>query len=189
MKDLFNPLAEIISLQDAKSNKHQHIKDQLIKNPYKIHTNHLNKESKLAEKEDQSGKQMKNQEKMSFWLCKQEHRLMDCPEFKDKSVEERIEFATKEKLCKNCFWKGLMTKDCICKLKCRVNSCGKKHHTILHRQDQQQASINSSISHKKTNLSKTTIFLQVLPVKVSNGSQTVEVNALFDAGSDTTIIT
>ena len=41
VKDLFNPLAEIISLQDAKSNKHQHIKDQLTKNPYKIHTNCL----------------------------------------------------------------------------------------------------------------------------------------------------
>ena len=189
MKDLFNPLAEIISLQDAKSNKHQHIKDQLIKNPYKIHTNHLNKESKLDEKQDQSGKQIENQEKMSCWLCKPKHRLMDCLQFQNKSVEERIEFATREKLCKNCFSRGHMTKDCICKLKCRVNSCGKKHHTILHRQDQQQASINSSISHKKTNLSKTTIFLQVLPVKVSNGSQTVEVNALLGAGSEMTIMT
>ena len=29
----------------------------------------------------------------------------------------------------------------------------------------------------------------MLPVKVSNGSQTVEVNALLDAGSEMTIIT
>ena len=29
----------------------------------------------------------------------------------------------------------------------------------------------------------------MLPVKVSNGSQTVEVNALLDTGSDTTIMT
>ena len=65
MKDLFNPLAEIISLQDLKGNKHHPIKDQLIKNPYKIHTNHLNKECKLDEKEDQSGKQLENQAKMS----------------------------------------------------------------------------------------------------------------------------
>ena len=189
VKDLFNPLAQIILLQDAKSNKHQHIKDQLMKNAYKIHTNHLNKESKLDEKEDQSGKQMENQEKTSCWLCKQKHHLMDCPQFKDKSVEDRIDFARKEKLCKNCFSKGHTTKDCICKLKCRANSSGKKHHTLLHRQDQRQVSISSSISHKKTNLPKTTIFLQVLPVKVSNGSQTVEVNALLDTGSDTTIIT
>ena len=189
VKDFFNPLAETISLQHAKSNKHQHIKDQLIKNPYKIHTNHLNKESKLDEKEDQSGKQMENQEKTSCWLCKQKHHLMDCPQFKDKSVEDRIDFARKEKLCKNCFSKGHTTKDCICKLKCRANSSGKKHHTLLHRQDQRQVSISSSISHKKTNLPKTTIFLQLLPVKVSNGSQTVEVNALLDTGSDTTIIT
>ena len=184
MKDLFNPLAEIISLQDAKSNKHQHIKDQLTKNPYKIHTNCLNKESKSDEKKDQKGKQMENQEKMSCWLCKQKHHLVDCPQFRDKSVEEKIDFATKEKLCKNCFLKGHTTKDCICKLKCRANSCGKKHHIILYRQDQQQLSINSRISHKKTNLPKTTISLQVLPVKVSNGSQTVEVNALLDTGSE-----
>ena len=113
VKDLFNPLAETISLQDAKSSKHQHIKDQLIKNPYKIHTNHINKESKLDEKEDKSKKQMENQQKMNCWLCKQKHRLMDCPQFKDKSVEERIDFATKVKLCKNCFLKGHTTKDCI----------------------------------------------------------------------------
>ena len=36
---------------------------------------------------------------------------------------------------------------------------------------------------------QSTTFLQALPVKESNGSQTVEVNALLDAGSDRTIIT
>ena len=111
---------------------------------------------------------------------------MDCPQFKDKSVEKRIDFATKEKLCKNCFSKDHTTAYANY---FRANSCGKKHNTLLHRQDQQQVPINSSISHKKTNLPKTTIFLQVLPVKVCNGSQTVEVNAFFDTGSDTTIIT
>ena len=68
MKDLFNPLVEIVSMQDAKSNKHQHIKDQLIRNSYKIRTNHLNKESKLDEREDESGKQKENQQKMDCWL-------------------------------------------------------------------------------------------------------------------------
>ena len=107
VKGLFNPLAEIISLQDVKSNKHQHIKDQLIKNLYKIHTNHLNKESKLDEKKDQKRKQMENQEKMSCWLCKQKHHLVDCPHFKDKSVEEKIEFATKENCARIAFRKAI----------------------------------------------------------------------------------
>ena len=80
-------------------------------------------------------------------------------------------FCHKRKMCKNCFSKGHTTKKYICKLKCKVNSCGK---------DQQQVSINSSISHKTTNLLKITTFLQVL---------TVEVNELLDAGSHTTIIT
>ena len=54
-------------MQDAQSNKqekfkqHFHIKDQLLKK----YTNHLNKESKLDEKENESGKQKQNQEKLS----------------------------------------------------------------------------------------------------------------------------
>ena len=82
-------------------------------------------------------------------------------------------------MCKNCFSKAHTFKDCIYKLKCRANSCGKRHHTLLHRQDQQQISISGGISHKKANLPKTT-FLQVLPVKVSNGPQTVKVIALLN---------
>ena len=91
-------------------------------------------------------------------------------------------------MCKNCFSKAHTFKDCIYKLKCRANSCGERHHTLLHRQDQQQISISGGISHKKANLPKTT-FLQVLPVKVSNGPQTVKVIALLGAGSDTTLMT
>ena len=83
---------------------------------------------------------------------------MDCFQFKDKSVEEKIDFATKEKLCKKHFSKARMTK-------------GKNTPCRLYRQDQRQVSINSSISHKKDNLPKITIFPQVLSLKVSNRSQ------------------
>ena len=52
-------------MKHAKSNKHQHIKNQLIKTSciqdiFKIHTNPLNKKSKLDEKKDQSEKQKEN---------------------------------------------------------------------------------------------------------------------------------
>ena len=57
----FQFISRNISMQDSKSNKYQHIKDQIIKNSYKVHTNHLNIESKLDEKEDESGKQKENQ--------------------------------------------------------------------------------------------------------------------------------
>ena len=101
---------------------------------------------------------------------------MDCFQFKDKSVEEKIDFATKEKLCKKHFSKTHTTK-------------GKNTPCRLHRQDQQQVSINSSINHKKNNLPKITIFPQVLPLKVSSRSQIVQVSALLVAGSDSTLIT
>ena len=77
VKDLFNSLAEIISVQDSKSSKYQHIKDQIIKNSYKVHTNHLNIESKLDEKEDESGKQKENQLKKNELVVMQTKTLPD----------------------------------------------------------------------------------------------------------------
>ena len=44
-----------------------------------------------------------------------------------KPVKDRIDFAAKEKICKNCFSKTHLLKDCICPIKCRVDGCGKKH--------------------------------------------------------------
>ena len=48
---------------------------------------------------------------------------MDCKDFKKKSVKDRIDFATKEKICKNCFSKTHLLKDFISQMKCRVNGC------------------------------------------------------------------
>ena len=50
---------------------------------------------------------MENQEKMSCWLCKQKHHLVDCPHFKDKSVEETIDFAIKENCARIAFRKAI----------------------------------------------------------------------------------
>ena len=41
---------------------------------------------------------------------------MDCKEFKKKSVK-RIDFATKEKIFRNCFSKAYLVKDCIDQMK------------------------------------------------------------------------
>ena len=74
-------------------------------------------------------------------------------------------------------------------MKCRADNCGKKHHTLLHRDNQNTATINSNTSNKTTKCPNVTTFLQVLPVKVCNGTNTIEVNALLESGSDTTLIT
>ena len=74
-------------------------------------------------------------------------------------------------------------------MKCRVDGCGKKHHTLLHLESPQQATVNST---NKQDLAKSDQFhtlLQVIPVTVIYSAITTVVNALLDSGSDTNLIT
>ena len=113
----------------------------------------------------------------------------DGSQFKKMSVTNRIDFEKNQRLCKNCFSKTHAIKDCICKWKCRANLCSKKHHTLLCQDDtQQQANINNTFSQHNQKVDSIT-FLQVIPLKISNGSKTLDVNALLDSGSDATLIT
>ena len=98
------------------------------------------KESKKALEETEKQNEKKNG--LRCWLYNNKHQLMDCHQFKRKPVKERIDFVTKEKICKICFSIIHLLKDCICSIKCRVDGCGKKHHTLLHIESPHQATIN-----------------------------------------------
>ena len=117
------------------------------------------------------------------WLGKNEHRLMNCEQFLNKSFTEKKDFVNKEKLCFNCLAKGHVLKDCKSNFFCRIERCKKKHHTLLH--EETQANIN--VSSAKHNLSVT--YLQVLQIYVPNGDVSVKVNALLDSGSDSILVT
>ena len=145
------------------------------------------KESKRALEEPEKQNERKNG--LTCWLYKEKHRLMDCHKFKMKPVKDRIDFAAKVKICKNCFLKTHLLKDCICSMKCRVDGCGKKHHTLLHLKSPHQATVNSTNKQDFTKPDKFHTFLQVTPVTVIYGANTTVVNALLDSGSDTTLIT
>ena len=112
---------------------------------------------------------------------------MDCHQFKIKPVKNRIDFAAKEKICKNYFSKAHLLKDCICSIKCRVDGCGKKYHTLLHLESPHQATINFMNKQDFTNPDKLHTFLQVKTVTVIHGANTTVANALLDSGSGTTL--
>lgn len=65
-------------------------------------------------------------------LCTGQHRLSKCELMKAKSPEERKSFVRQVRLCDNCFASGHMAMDCRSKMRCQVNGCGWKHHTMLH---------------------------------------------------------
>ena len=189
IKDLFNPPAEIISIQEAKAKQQQPPKENF---KWKIFSNFMNvSNDKKESKEDSEELKKQNERKngLTCWLCKEKHQLMYCHEFKMRPVQDRIDFAAKEKICKNCFSKTHLLKYCICSMKCRVDSCGKKHHTLLDLESPHQVTVNSTNKQDFTKPDKfQTHFYQVIPVTVIYSANTTVVNALLDYGSDTTLI-
>ena len=59
------------------------------------------------------------------WLCKKEHRVMNCEQFLSKRFTEKKDFVNKEKLCFNCLAKGHVLKDCKSNFFCRIEGCKK----------------------------------------------------------------
>ena len=64
--------------------------------------------------------------------CSQNHRLFQCPDFRKKTLEERLEFVRKKGLCNNCFARGHLAKTCEMPSFCRVKDCNFKHSMFLH---------------------------------------------------------
>ena len=106
-----------------------------------------------------------------------------------KPGKDRIAFAAKEKFCKIVFSKTHLLKDCIGSVKCSVDGCGKKHHTMLHLESPHQATINYTSKSNFTKPDKFHLFLQKIPVTVIHGANTTIVNSLIGSGSDTTLTT
>ena len=74
-------------------------------------------------------------------------------------------------------------------MKCRVDGCGKKHHTQLYLESPQQATVNSANKQDFTKLDQFHTFLQVITVTVIYDAIATVVIALLDSSSDTTLIT
>lgn len=148
-------------------------------------------------------------------LCSGQHRLSKCETMKAKSPEERKNFVRQARLCDNCFGRGHVAMECRSMMKCQVNGCGWKHHTMLHqgRKKNNNNSITpaapsnpavpSSVEAganavsgagetgqcNATGTGKNTVCLRIVPVVVKGKGQDNEIviNALLDPGSDVTL--
>ncbi|XP_075151218.1 uncharacterized protein LOC142225329 [Haematobia irritans] len=63
------------------------------------------------------------------------HTIRKCPKFLNMTANERALYIKKLNLCTNCFAKAHNLKECKSSYNCF--SCGKRHHTLLHRDIQQ----------------------------------------------------
>ena len=205
--ELFNPISAIIDHQEKQRkdfHKDAHRLERDIRNPHRTFL-------ALAE-----GTSNYHSNILRCWLCSKDHKIAECNQFVTLSVDERLRLVKINKLCFNCLSNSHMINNCKSKVFCRVDNCKKRHHTLLHPAnecDNSNSSSNDTTQNYQTNQHATIglndqtsespqqseaavntqlgakhTFLQIIPVKLSNGHTFIETNALLDCGSDTTLL-
>ena len=192
LKNSFNPLADIIiDKEHMLKNRYQIAK---LTNRQSIHSletdininNNVNCTSHGSKNEISKESKIDNTRTLSCWLCKNNHRLMNCKDFLAKTPAERNNFASDNKLCFNCLSKGHQLNDCKSDFRCREDNCNRKHHTLLH-QELKAGDLTINNCNKDRDIDNTT-YLQIIPVTIHNNTNSVKQWALLDTGSDATLI-
>ncbi|XP_066916601.1 uncharacterized protein [Clytia hemisphaerica] len=163
VKELFNPIAMIIS--DEKTSKSP--KDKESRNP-KFRNNFVGRQFKC-------------------WLCSKDHKISKCPKILNASTDDRQKIVREKGLCFNCLSNNHLIKECPSKFTCTKDGCGKKHHTLLHRDTATTTDTPGSAKSMQCSTTNQT-FLQIVPVVLSNGKYSIKTNAVLDSGSDSTLI-
>ncbi|XP_022102055.1 uncharacterized protein LOC110985381 [Acanthaster planci] len=143
-------------------------------------------------------------------MCKGNHTLFGCSEFKGKTPQERFNFAKAERLCYNCLRPGHVSSACSLHRVCSVAGCGKRHTKFLHPLKQTpssgveddrpagpEATAQSSFTETDHGTSCVTgvgvyrVALPIIAVKVSavDGDCSVDTYALLDNGSTSSFCT
>jgi len=144
--------------------------------------------------------------------CSGPHKLTRCEKFKEKNTQQRRDFVMQARLCHNCLGRNHIARDCRSENTCRVQGCGRRHHTFLHLSQ----SANTSNGEKRTvttndnprvtpsavsgagamgqcsstgSSNRNIVSLRIIPVTVksSDSVSEIETYALLDAGSDVSL--
>jgi len=164
---------------------------------------------------DSTADKKKERTKPSCCCCKEAHWTSKCKEFANKPVAERAEIARSNGLCFRCLNKGHMKNDCpFSKLRCQVEKCNYRHHTLLHgsaapkrskEKEPTAADGKKTVSVKSTDAAKggkgadvsslavsgseNTVLLGIVPIVLRYSDKAVHTYAVLDNGSETTLIT
>ena len=66
-------------------------------------------------------------------VCEREgHEVLSCEKFVALRPEDRLQTAVRLRLCFVCLRGGHITRDCTSKMRCKAESCGRMHATMLH---------------------------------------------------------
>ncbi|XP_036344183.1 uncharacterized protein LOC118753418, partial [Rhagoletis pomonella] len=129
-------------------------------------------------------------------FCRGDHRIYDCANFKALSVQDRISTANKLRLCLNCLRYGHKVHSCRLG-PCR--DCKKRHNTLLHIPVHNTSNSNKGSKEiaafetvaSLSNQDYSQVLLSTALINISNPltSQSLNVRALLDCGSQSSFIT
>ena len=116
------------------------------------------------------------------------HKVRNCPIFKSMSVNGRYTAVRKQRLCYGCLGKGHAIKNCNINT-CGINGCIKKHNRLLHSNQMDESNHPFNASAATINKSnEVSSFLQIVPVSIQSGGNTLKTGAVLDSGSTVSFI-
>ena len=132
-KIFFNPIANIIATKGTKTDiQHQKRIKKVNKLTYFtiLHHNYLI----IVKKKTKT---------LVCYLCSQDHRIMDCIQFKLKTAVKRKNFVKEQNLYFNCLSKAHMFKECQLEFRCLFDDSKLRHHTLLDKEPVDNQNPNS----------------------------------------------
>ncbi|CAH8548192.1 unnamed protein product [Schistosoma haematobium] len=126
-----------------------------------------------------------SKEKAKCSVCSLDHAIYKCPKFLALTVQERWSHAKVNGICFVCLRQGHKVNECKLEKRCNVNSCEKKHHSLLH-SESDKPGIPNCCGFTKSLSSQ--VCLGMIPVRLVLGNAEMVGYALLDNGSDVTLI-
>lgn len=132
-------------------------------------------------------------------ICREDHRLFWCPQFKSMKPTERLQLVKDNRLCENCLLSNHIVSDCRKASVCSVPGCGKKHTKFIHiDQDRDSDMPGTEVTHHITanqikidkvdsdNNKPVNVCVPVVPVLINDE---YIVHAMLDSASTSTFCT
>lgn len=122
-------------------------------------------------------------------VCKGDHRIYDCTQFKSKSIDDRISLVSDLKLCKNCLRIGHNQHACKIPGSCRI--CKRRYNTYLCKANESKIDTlnNEQTSMSAITTSETLLCTALVDIINPLTNKTITIKALLDNGSQCSFIT
>ncbi|XP_003373047.1 conserved hypothetical protein [Trichinella spiralis] len=131
------------------------------------------------------------------FICEKDHAIENCPKFIRMSPKERITNVKKLGLCFLCLKKGHLVTTCKAKLRCRVKECSKRHHPLIHLNQEKRSVIENqpnTLEENKVHVTHAMVgnrgtLLQSAHARLYNeDGNSMIVNCLFDSDSQRSFV-